>query len=115
MLADGKYTYALTMWTVEKRPAGWYFSKSAYHGDKHEWRGPYASDPADIDLLIGAIEPHESPWISTVIGVRGPIAPPDFGGEYKVATRRHDILLIVVAVDLRRVEPAVSKGDACFP
>jgi hypothetical protein len=35
-------------------------------------------DPADIDLLIGAIEPHESPWISTVIGVRGPIAPPDF-------------------------------------
>jgi PatG Domain len=35
-------------------------------------------DPADIDLLIGAIEPHESPWISTVIGVRGPIAPPDY-------------------------------------
>src|SRR5271165_7074496 len=35
-------------------------------------------DPADIDLLVGAIEPHESPWISTVIGVRGPIAPPDF-------------------------------------
>ena len=35
-------------------------------------------DPADIDLLISAIEPHESPWISTVIGVRGPIAPPEF-------------------------------------
>jgi hypothetical protein len=35
-------------------------------------------DPADIDLLVGAIEPHESPWISTVIGVRGPIAPPDY-------------------------------------
>jgi hypothetical protein len=35
-------------------------------------------DPADIDLLISAIEPHESPWISTVIGVRGPIAPPDY-------------------------------------
>jgi len=35
-------------------------------------------DPADLDLLIGAIEPRESPWISTVIGVRGPIAPPDY-------------------------------------
>ena len=36
-------------------------------------------DPTDIDLLIGAIEqPVPSPWISTVIGVRGPIAPPDY-------------------------------------
>jgi PatG C-terminal len=35
-------------------------------------------DPADLDLLIGAIEPHESPWISTVIGMRGPVAPPEF-------------------------------------
>jgi hypothetical protein len=42
MLANAKYIYALDMWTVEKRPNGWYFSKSAYHGDKHEWRGPYA-------------------------------------------------------------------------
>ena len=35
-------------------------------------------DPADIDLLIGAIEPSENPGISTVIGIRGPIAPPDY-------------------------------------
>lgn len=35
-------------------------------------------DQADIDLLISAIEPHESPWISLVIGTRGPIAPPEF-------------------------------------
>ncbi|MCI0600956.1 MAG: hypothetical protein L0Y60_15830 [Beijerinckiaceae bacterium] len=35
-------------------------------------------DPADLDLLIGAIEPHDCPWISTVIGVRGPVAPPDY-------------------------------------
>jgi hypothetical protein len=34
-------------------------------------------DSADIDLLISAIEPQENPPISTVIGVRGPIAPPD--------------------------------------
>jgi hypothetical protein len=36
------------------------------------------SDPADIDLLISAIEPHETPWISLVVGVRGPIAPPEY-------------------------------------
>jgi hypothetical protein len=35
-------------------------------------------EPADLDLLIEAIEPHESPLISTVIGVRGSIAPPDY-------------------------------------
>jgi hypothetical protein len=35
-------------------------------------------DPADIDLLVSAVEPHESPWISTVIGIRGPIAPPEY-------------------------------------
>lgn len=35
-------------------------------------------DPADIDLLIGALYPTPTPWISTVIGVRGPIAPPDY-------------------------------------
>jgi PatG Domain len=35
-------------------------------------------DPADIELLISAIEPHDSPWTSTVIGVRGPVAPPDY-------------------------------------
>jgi hypothetical protein len=41
----------LDMWTVEKRPNGWYFSKSAYHGDKHEWRGPYASEMS-VTLMI---------------------------------------------------------------
>lgn len=35
-------------------------------------------DPADLDLLIGAATPQPSPWISTVIGVRGPVAPPEF-------------------------------------
>jgi len=35
-------------------------------------------DPADLDLLIGATAPQPSPWISTVIGVRGPVAPPEF-------------------------------------
>jgi len=35
-------------------------------------------DPADLDLLIGAVQPQPSPWISTVIGVRGPVAPPEY-------------------------------------
>ena len=39
------------MWTVEKRPTGWYFSKSAYHGDRHNWRGPYGSE-FSVTLMI---------------------------------------------------------------
>ncbi len=39
MLANAKYLYALDMWAVEKRPNGWYFSKSAYHGDKARMAG----------------------------------------------------------------------------
>jgi hypothetical protein len=35
-------------------------------------------EPADLDLLIGAVQPQSSPWIGTVIGVRGPVAPPDY-------------------------------------
>jgi len=35
-------------------------------------------DPGDLDLLISAVEPQSSPWISAVIGVRGPVAPPEF-------------------------------------
>jgi hypothetical protein len=35
-------------------------------------------DPSDLDLLIEAIEPHPIQWISTVIGVRGPVAPSEY-------------------------------------
>ncbi len=35
-------------------------------------------DPTDLDLLIAAAEPQPSPWISAVIGARGPVAPPDY-------------------------------------
>jgi hypothetical protein len=36
-------------------------------------------DPADIDLLVSALGPPDPvPWISTVIGVRGPVAPPEY-------------------------------------
>ena len=37
-------------------------------------------DPADLDLLIEALRgpPDPVPWISTVIGLRGPVAPPNY-------------------------------------
>jgi hypothetical protein len=36
-------------------------------------------DPSDLDLVIGALQnPDPVPWISTVIGVRGPVAPPEY-------------------------------------
>jgi hypothetical protein len=50
-LSNAKHIYALSMWSVEKRPTGWYFSKSAYHGDKHDWRGPYSSEMS-VTLMI---------------------------------------------------------------
>jgi hypothetical protein len=51
MLANAKYIFALDRWTVEKRPNGWYFSKSACHGDNHYWRGPYSSE-FSVTLVI---------------------------------------------------------------
>jgi hypothetical protein len=35
-------------------------------------------DALDFDLLIQAIEPQPQPRISTVIGIRGPVAPPEY-------------------------------------
>jgi hypothetical protein len=51
MLANAKCIYPLDTWTVEKRPNGWYFSQSAYHRDKHEWRGPYSGERS-VTLMI---------------------------------------------------------------
>jgi hypothetical protein len=35
-------------------------------------------DPADYDLLVGALRPTPQPWdLDCVIGIRGPIAPPE--------------------------------------
>src|SRR5580700_4118449 len=66
MLANAKYIYALDMWTVEKRTNGWYFSKSAYHGDKHEWRGPYSSEMSVTpdSLLNGAMTIGDVPNVA---------------------------------------------------
>jgi hypothetical protein len=65
MLANAKYIYTLDMWTVEKGPNGWYFSKSAYHGDKREWRGPYASEFSALLRSRGSFEKKSRNAISS--------------------------------------------------
>src|SRR3984893_1517864 len=66
MLANAKYIYALDMWTVQKRPNGWYFSKSAYHGDKHEWPGPYASEMSLTLIIARELPEGNQPTPQTV-------------------------------------------------
>ena len=46
-----KTRYILASWTAEHRPSGWYIARTAYGGDKHEWRGPYSSI-ASATLMI---------------------------------------------------------------
>jgi hypothetical protein len=51
MLANVKYIYALSMWSVEKRVAGWYFSKSAYQA--YLARTLFERDQRDVDDRAG--------------------------------------------------------------
>jgi hypothetical protein len=51
MLSNARRTYALDMFTVENRGGKWFYSRSAYHGDKHEWKGPYSS-MVSVTLMI---------------------------------------------------------------
>ena len=69
MLANTKYIYALDMWSVEKRPNGWYFSKSAYHGDKHNWRGPYRSEMSVTLMIAGTSKGNQEAARSAFDGV----------------------------------------------
>ena len=47
----GRYIYALTGWTVEKREGGWYSSRSANYHSKGDWTGPYGSE-ASVAMMI---------------------------------------------------------------
>lgn len=51
MLSNMRRIYALDMFTVEDRNAKWYYSRSAYHGNKHQWKGPYGS-MTSVTLMI---------------------------------------------------------------
>jgi hypothetical protein len=51
MLANARRTYMLGNFTVEARPKGYFFAKTQYGGDKHDWRGPYSS-MSSVTLMI---------------------------------------------------------------
>src|ERR1700680_992762 len=92
MLANAKYIYALDMWTVEKRPNGWYFSKSAYHGDKHNWRGPYRSEMS-VTLMIARelqreIRKRHAAPAHTVRGIEYPPPCPAHTSRGRLTSRR---------------------------
>lgn len=51
MLANAKRTYMLANFTVEHRPKGWFFAKTAYGGERMDFKGPYSS-MASVSLMI---------------------------------------------------------------
>ena len=51
MLTNARRVYRLAEFKVEYRPKGWYFTRSAFHGDTEGWRGPYSS-MASVTLMI---------------------------------------------------------------
>jgi len=51
VLTNAKRVYRLADFTVERRPKGWFFTRTARFDDKSEWRGPYSS-VASITLMI---------------------------------------------------------------
>jgi hypothetical protein len=66
MLTNAKRFYKLAEFTVERRPKGWYFTKTARFDDKEEWRGPYSS-MASVSLMIARglkkeIEKRDAPY-----------------------------------------------------
>lgn len=73
-------------------------------------------DPADFDLLVEAIRPRPSPMdIDAVIGVRGPVAPPEFCGGLTVPFVRFDQFYSFDADALVRAIPrSPETADATF-
>jgi hypothetical protein len=66
MLTNANRVYTLAEFTVEHRPKGWYFTKTARFDDKEEWRGPYSS-MASVSLMIARqlkkeIEKRDAPY-----------------------------------------------------
>ena len=51
MLTNAKRVYKLAEFTVERRPKGWFFTRTARFDDKPDWRGPYSS-MASVTLMI---------------------------------------------------------------
>jgi hypothetical protein len=58
MLTNPRQVYALADYTVERRPNGWYFSRTSRFGEKSEMKGPYGS-VASISLMIARQQRNE--------------------------------------------------------
>ena len=77
-------------------------------------------DPADLDLLIGALRgpPDPVPWISTVIGLRGPIAPAEYCNELMIPIVAFDQIYtfskdaLIEAIPRPERVPAAQFGPA---
>ena len=51
MLTNTRRIYALADFTVEKKPKGWFYSRTHRFGKAHEPKGPYRS-LASVTLMI---------------------------------------------------------------
>ncbi len=51
MLTNSKRVYRLADYSIEWRPKGWFFTRTARFDDKEAWRGPYGS-VASLTLMI---------------------------------------------------------------
>ncbi len=72
-------------------------------------------DPADIDLLVEAIRPVSSPNdIDAVIGMRGPIAPPQMCNGLMVPIVIFDQIYSFTRVELIKSIPRPEKGSKEF-
>ena len=66
MLTNAKRVYRLAEFTVERRPKGWFFTRTARFDDKPEWRGLHSS-MASVSLMIARqlkkeIENRDEPY-----------------------------------------------------
>jgi hypothetical protein len=70
-------------------------------------------DPADFDLLIGALRPIPQPWdLDCVIGVRGPLAPPDMCNGLMVPIVAFDQIYSFDRDTLIKAIPKPEKASA---
>jgi hypothetical protein len=71
-------------------------------------------DPMDLDLLIAALEVHPTPQINTVVGLRGPVATPDFCNGLMLPIVIFDQLYTFSHDDLIKTIPhpqGIDRGD----
>jgi hypothetical protein len=69
-------------------------------------------DPADFELLLETIEPAPQPWVNVVIGVRGPLAPPERCNGLIVPIVVFDQLYTFDRAALIKAIPRQEKSDA---